>query len=131
MRWALLPTNIFWVVGHIIMSAVGIFFTVIASQSVHKDILMGVGGSLIAAGIAGEILFLYVASSQQTKDKLDFARIIQRHVTDGDCSLLLKQVRVDLQLPAIAVNFVFVVKYVRLLFRLEVYDLIAPFIGLN
>jgi len=57
------------------MSAVGIFFTVIASQSVHKDILMGVGGSLIAAGIAGEILFLYVASSQQTKDKLDLLSI--------------------------------------------------------
>jgi hypothetical protein len=71
MKWVLLPTNIFWIVGHIIMFAVGIFLTVIAGQSAHKDILLGVGGSLIAAGIAGEILFLYVAASQQTRDKLD------------------------------------------------------------
>jgi hypothetical protein len=75
MKWALLPTNIFWIVGHIIMLAVGIFFTVIAGQSIHKEILAGIGGSLIAAGIAGEILFLYVASSQQTKDKLDLLSI--------------------------------------------------------
>jgi hypothetical protein len=75
MKWALLPTNVFWIVGHIIMFAVGIFFTAIAGQSAHKDILLGIGGSLIAAGIAGEILFLYVASSQQTKDKLDLLSI--------------------------------------------------------
>jgi hypothetical protein len=53
------------------MLAVGIFLTVIAAQSAHKEILLGIGGSLIASGIAGEILFLYVASSQQTKEKLD------------------------------------------------------------
>jgi hypothetical protein len=75
MKWALLPTNIFWIVGHIIMFAVGIFLTVIAGESTHRDILLGVGGSLIAAGIAGEILFLYVASSQQTKDKLDLLSV--------------------------------------------------------
>jgi hypothetical protein len=75
MKWALLPTNIFWIVGHIVMFAVGIFSTVIAGQSAHKDILLGVGGSLIAAGIAGEILFLYVAASQQTRDKLDLISI--------------------------------------------------------
>jgi hypothetical protein len=75
MKWILLPTNIFWIIGHIIMLAAGIALTAIAGQSVHKDILLGVGGSLIAAGIAGEILFLYVASSQQTKDKLDLLSI--------------------------------------------------------
>ena len=75
MKWALLPTNIFWIVGHIIMFAVGIFLTVIAGESTNRDILLGVGGSLIAAGIAGEILFLYVASSQQTKDKLDLLSV--------------------------------------------------------
>jgi hypothetical protein len=75
MKWALLPTNIFWIVGHIVVLAVGIFFTAVAGQSLHKDVLLGVGGSLIAAGIAGEILFLYVASSQQTKDKLDLLSI--------------------------------------------------------
>ena len=53
------------------MFAAGMFLTVIADQSTHKDIFLGVGGSLIAAGIAGEILFLYVASSQSTRDKLD------------------------------------------------------------
>ena len=71
MKFIFHPTNIFWVIGHIVMFAVGVFLTVIAAQSAHKDILLGVGGSLIAAGVAGEILFLYVASSQQTKDKLD------------------------------------------------------------
>jgi hypothetical protein len=70
-RLVLLPTNIFWIVGHIVMAAAGIFLTIIAAQSDHKDILLGVGGSLIAAGIAGEILFLYVVSSQNTRDKLD------------------------------------------------------------
>lgn len=71
MKWRLNPTNIFWLVGHVIMFALGLFLTVIASQSLYKDIFLGVGGSLIAAGIAGEILFLYVAASQQTKDRLD------------------------------------------------------------
>jgi hypothetical protein len=54
MKWVLLPTNIFWIIGHIIMLAAGIALTAIAGQSAHKDILLGVGGSLIAAGIAGE-----------------------------------------------------------------------------
>jgi len=70
MRWVLLPTNIFWIVGHIFMLAVGIFLTIIAGQSAHKDILLGVGGSLIAAGIAGEILFLYVASLHISRRRL-------------------------------------------------------------
>jgi hypothetical protein len=42
MKWTLLPTNIFWIVGHIVMFAAGIFFTAIAGQSAHKDILLGV-----------------------------------------------------------------------------------------
>ncbi|MCG2642619.1 hypothetical protein ACFPFP_22730 [Bradyrhizobium sp. GCM10023182] len=71
MKWGLNPTNIFWIVGHIAMLALGIFLTVIGPQSLYKDVFLGVGGSLIAAGIAGEILFLYVAASQQTKDRLD------------------------------------------------------------
>jgi hypothetical protein len=75
MKLILLPTNIFWIAGHIVMVAAGIFLTVIAAQSIHKDILLGVGGSLIAAGIAGEVLFLYVASSQQTKDKLELISV--------------------------------------------------------
>ncbi|SDT48853.1 hypothetical protein SAMN05444158_6426 [Bradyrhizobium canariense] len=75
MKWLFLPTNLFWIVGHIVMLAAGIFFTAIADQSAHKDVLLGIGGSLIAAGIAGEILFLYVAASQQTKDKLDLISV--------------------------------------------------------
>jgi hypothetical protein len=74
MKW-LLPTNIFWIVGHIIMLAVGIFLTVVAAQSAHKEILLGIGGSLIASGIAGEILFLYIVASQQTKDRLDLISV--------------------------------------------------------
>jgi hypothetical protein len=75
MKWLFLPTNILWIIGHIVMFTVGIFFTVLAGQSAHKEVFLGIGGSLIAAGIAGEILFLYVASSQQTKDKLDLLSI--------------------------------------------------------
>jgi hypothetical protein len=74
MKW-LLPTNIFWIIGHVVIFAVGIFLTIIASESIHKEILLGIGGSLIASGVAGEILFLYVASSQQTKDRLDLIAV--------------------------------------------------------
>jgi hypothetical protein len=37
MKLILLPTNIFWIAGHIVMVAAGIFLTVIAAQSIHKD----------------------------------------------------------------------------------------------
>lgn len=70
MKW-LLPTNLFWVVGHILMVIVGIFLTIIALDSSYRDVWLGVGGSLIASGVAGEILYLYVSSSQDTKDRLD------------------------------------------------------------
>jgi hypothetical protein len=70
MKW-LLPTNLFWVIGHILMVIVGIFLTVIALDSSYRDVWLGVGGSLIASGVAGEILYLYVSSSQETKDRLD------------------------------------------------------------
>lgn len=74
-RLVLLPTNIFWIAGHLFMLAAGIFLTAVAAQFNHKDILLGVGGSLIATGVAGEILFLYVVSSQQTRDKLDLISV--------------------------------------------------------
>lgn len=65
------PTNIFWVATHIVIFIVGMFLTIVAGQSAHPDILVGVGGSLIATGIAGEVLFLYIVFSQDTKDRLE------------------------------------------------------------
>jgi hypothetical protein len=70
MKW-LVPNNIYWIVGHLLILIIGIFFTSIAAQSAYRDILLGVGGSLIATGIAGEVLFLYIYLSQETKEKLD------------------------------------------------------------
>jgi hypothetical protein len=70
MRW-LVPTNIFWVIGHFFILCVGIFLTIMAAQFSHRDVLLGIGGSLIASGIAGQILFLYIAFSQDTKERLD------------------------------------------------------------
>jgi hypothetical protein len=70
MKW-LAPNNIYWIAGHVFILALGIFLTIIAEQSNHRDILLGVGGSLVASGIAGEVLFLYIILSQETKDKLD------------------------------------------------------------
>src|SRR5882757_5740242 len=74
MRW-LVPNNIYWIVGHIFILGLGIFLTFIAAQSSYRDILLGVGGSLIATGIAGEVLFLYIILSQETKEKLDLLAV--------------------------------------------------------
>lgn len=65
------PTNIFWISAHVVILVVGIFLTIIGSQFSKADIWIGIGGSLIATGIAGEVLFLYVAFSQDLKEKLD------------------------------------------------------------
>ena len=74
MRW-LAPNSIYWLVGHIFILGLGIFLTFIAAQSSYRDVLLGVGGSLIASGIAGEILFLYVILSQETKERLDLLTV--------------------------------------------------------
>jgi hypothetical protein len=70
MKW-FLPTNIFWVIGHFFILCVGVFLTIVAAQFSYRDVLLGIGGSLIASGIAGEILFLYIAFSQDAKERLD------------------------------------------------------------
>src|SRR5262249_4578857 len=70
-----LPTNIFWIVGHVVMLIVGMFLTVVAEQATYKEALLGIGGSLIAAGIAGEILFLHIVFSQDTKDRLELISV--------------------------------------------------------
>jgi hypothetical protein len=46
MKWALLPTNIFWIVGHIIMLAVGIFLTMIAGKVFGKNNVQRLHGKL-------------------------------------------------------------------------------------
>lgn len=67
----LVPSNLFWIFSHVVILVVGIFLTVVSRQFDHPDILLGIGGSLIASGIAGEVLFLYVYVSQDMKDRLD------------------------------------------------------------
>lgn len=67
----LTPSSLFWVIGHLIIFAFGLFLTIYATQSTYKDIWIGIGGSLIASGIAGEVLYLYVAFSEETRDRLE------------------------------------------------------------
>jgi hypothetical protein len=38
---------------------------------VRPDVILGVGGSLIAAGIAGEVLFLYIRAAEGTAQRLE------------------------------------------------------------
>lgn len=69
------PTNIIWILGHVLILGFGLFLTSIAAHSAHADILLGTGGSLVATGIAGEVLFLYIAFSQDTKERLDLIAV--------------------------------------------------------
>ena len=74
MKW-LIPNNIYWIGGHLFILVIGIFLTVTAGQLGYREILLGIGGSLIASGIAGEILFLYIFLSQESKEKLDLLSV--------------------------------------------------------
>jgi hypothetical protein len=72
------PLNNYWVYGHIIMLVIGVLLFVIGSQedsagkitALHLG-LQSVGSSLTAAGIAGELLFLYVRSTASLRERVE------------------------------------------------------------
>jgi hypothetical protein len=72
MAW-LSPTNIFWLLGHLIAVLLGILFlgTPNVFPWMPKAVAEGIGGGLIGSGIIGEILFLYVATSESTRARLE------------------------------------------------------------
>ena len=71
MTW-LTPTNLIWIFGHLLLLFIGIVF-LNADQflGVTKQIAEGVGTGIIATGVAGEVLFLYVAFSDATRSRLE------------------------------------------------------------
>jgi len=71
MIW-LTPTNLIWLFGHLVLFLVGIFFlNADHLLGISKEIAEGVGSALIATGVAGEVLFLYVALSDTTRSRLE------------------------------------------------------------
>jgi hypothetical protein len=75
-RIALKPTGLIWIICHVLMFLLGLFLLSAPSQSYFgSTFASGVGGSLIATGAAGVVLFLYVISNESLKDRIDsFAR---------------------------------------------------------
>jgi hypothetical protein len=70
------PTGLIWILGHIIILLVGIIFVAFSGYSgvstLVASIMQGVGGSLIATGIAGEALFVYIRANDRTRERLEF-----------------------------------------------------------
>ena len=71
-RW-FSPASLVWVACHILIVAIGVFFaarpTILAFLSL--GMAQGIGGSLIATGIAGELMFLYIRASDTVRARLD------------------------------------------------------------
>ena len=67
------PVGPLWVVSHIALVLLGALF--LAAAPLHKwlgqGVSEGIGGSLIAAGIAGVTLFLYVCTTEGLKYRLE------------------------------------------------------------
>src|SRR5690242_9844149 len=63
------PASIVWLFAHAAMILIGIYFidSNFLSQHLSRDLTIGIGGSLIASGIAGGTLFLYVRSSESNR----------------------------------------------------------------
>jgi hypothetical protein len=68
------PTGFFWVFCHLILLPVGIIFMIWpldAYTEATKVAFQGIGTSLIATAISGELLFLYVRASDNIRSKID------------------------------------------------------------
>jgi hypothetical protein len=71
MRW-FTPTNLLWLFGHLILLMIGILFLSADHLfSISKSLAEGIGGGLIATGIAGEVLFLYVRASDSLRTRIE------------------------------------------------------------
>lgn len=71
MPW-LAPTNLLWFFGHLLLLLLG--SVLLGSDNLFgfsKTITEGVGASLVAAGVTGEVLFLYVLVSESTRARLE------------------------------------------------------------
>jgi hypothetical protein len=72
-RRAMSPLGAIWILSHTIMVLLGALFLGSASikATLGQGVSEGVGGSLIAAGIAGMALFLYVFTTETLKSKIE------------------------------------------------------------
>jgi hypothetical protein len=69
-RW-LRPSGIIWAMAHVIVFLLGLVFINSAFIGLLSESLsQGIGGSLVAAGIGGEIIFLYVTVSEDWRLRL-------------------------------------------------------------
>lgn len=71
MPW-LTPTNLLWFFGHLLLLLLG--SVLLGSDNLFglsKTITEGVGASLVAAGVTGEVLFLYILVSDSTRSRLE------------------------------------------------------------
>jgi hypothetical protein len=68
----LTPTNLIWLFCHLLLFVVGILFlTADHFIGLSKEVNEGIGTAFVATGIAGEVLFLYVAFSDATRSRLE------------------------------------------------------------
>lgn len=67
------PVGALWVVSHIVVVVLGVLFLTAASfhKVLGQGISEGIGGSLIAGGIAGVTLFLYVFTTEGLKSRIE------------------------------------------------------------
>jgi hypothetical protein len=68
------PTSLLWIFIHVVVLLLGIILFISSSTpfgDTYKAILQGVGGSLIATGVAGEVLFLYVRASETLRARIE------------------------------------------------------------
>jgi hypothetical protein len=67
------PVGALWVVSHVVLVLLGALFLAAAplQQLLGQGISEGIGGALIAAGIAGITLFLYVFTTEGLKARIE------------------------------------------------------------
>jgi hypothetical protein len=67
------PIGMLWILNHIIIVLLGVVF--LNSQGIQaalpQGVAMGIGGSLIATGIAGASLFLYVLTGESLRSRVE------------------------------------------------------------
>ena len=69
------PTSLIWILAHVVIFLVGVVVIDWAPfDQIAKGISASIGASLIAAGIAGYILFLYVRYSERTQKQIEAIR---------------------------------------------------------
>lgn len=73
MKW-LSPTGVTWIAAHLVMVLLGVICLLHGSRVEGQAAFafwQGLGGSLIATGVAGEVLFLYVRANESLAKRMD------------------------------------------------------------